>query len=132
MPVTVTLRTYPARKEIRTGCGTSTIIDIMGRSLGKKVVPGLRNVADITREVQAFGDAIAAEHPMATFVASTTLARGDRAPAGYNAEASRVSGFGQDKWARTVDLRVGAPPPEDGSSFGPAAYDGGTDAGEAG
>ena len=104
MAITVTLSTLPGSLT-REDRYTSKTVELFGTSLGREILPAIRNVADIKAAVAAFGARMRAEHPDASFYISVSLARGCRKPNGYD-DASRVNGFGQDDFMHVQDKRT--------------------------
>ena len=110
MAITVTLSTLPGSLTREDRC-TSKPVELFGTSLGREVLPALRNVADIKAAVAAFGARTRAEHPDASFYISVSLAKGCRKPNGYD-DAARVNGFGQDDFMHVQDKRTKPPASE--------------------
>ncbi len=112
MAVTVTLSTVPGSLT-REDRWTSKTIELLGKSLGKEILPAIRSVADIKDAVATFGTKMRAEHADASFYVSVTLARGCRKPSGYDTAAS-TNGFGQDDFMHVTDKRTKPAPLEAG------------------
>lgn len=110
MAVTITLSTLPASLTREDGW-TSKKIELLGRSLGREILPTIGSVADIKDAVASFGAKMRVEHPDASFYVSVNLAKGRRKPRGYD-DATRTNGFGQDDFMHVADKRT-KPVPSD-------------------
>ena len=119
MAATITLTAVPGHIEQHAGYRAKTV-EIWGRELTRTTMPA-RTVGEVREAVRAFGSAIRARQPDASFAILVGVRRGDRKPAGFDA-AQRGNGFGQDDFLHVRGERPAqANTPEPAEAAGPSA-----------
>ena len=103
MAATITLTAVPGHIEQHAGYRAKTV-EFCSRELARITMPA-RTVGEVREAVRAFGSAIRARQPDASFAILVGVRRGDRKPAGFDT-AQRGNGFGQDDFLRVADRRA--------------------------